>query len=525
MATSSSVALIDSKALIKKLDLREENRKRIIAGYANVANLEDSQGDIVTLDALQNAWSRWRSNPDFCVLSLLHSNFPLAKVIFGDVIDGNGNLHRSGVDDTGLYIVAEVREDTTVANEAWEKIERGELRGFSIGGRNLSPQLPVCDGEKCVRPITNLELYEVAIVDQPANRVSLFNMLKRDDLAKLADATKQLQEGILEEGFIRVSKKPHPETGQYSVLMRREGEPKTDAERAKTHFKISDEEWGKLPPEKRKEYIGKLPPRGQRATEKAETLFNGTRFSVIYEPVEGEEYVNLFDLALLRPESALTGEALNGGVDSPPLKPEKVDTPTLQGGLSLDKEEMEVKTEQDSSTEDESEPSEAPVEAEVKEGEAEEPAVAPVTMETLMAELALLNERLGNLEAKSVEKVEKAETPSPEPAPAPEPAKPPEAAPEPKTDALPVIQAPAAPPQPEPAPTPEPTKPVLKPIEVKPVEQPKPAPVETPPSGEIETRGVAPPQPSAQQGFDLAGVYKVPWSEIHGATDASNKRK
>ena len=566
MATSAPLAFVDSNALIRKIDLREsESSRRIISGYANVAGLEDSQGDIVTLDALRDAWSRWRSNPDFCILSLLHSNIPLAKVIFEDVIDSKGNIHRSGVDDTGLYIVAEVREDTTVANEAWKKIERGELRGFSIGGRNLSPQAPVCEGDKCVRPITSLELYEVAIVDQPANRVSLFNMLKRDDLAKLADVTRELSERIISEGAVKISKKPCPDSGHYHLLVK-EGVTLDG-----------------LCPEK---------------------------FAIVTEPREGEEYMNLFDLALLRPESGLTGEAWNGGVNPPPLKAEKPDTPTPPGGLSLEKEEEEVNTEKESSKGDESELSEAPTEEEVK--EAEQPAVAPVTLETLMAELARLNERLGNLEAKSVEKavwsvayvndlpdssfayiepggekdgegkttprskrhlpykdkdgkvdaahvrnalarlsqtqisaeakesarrkllaaaksagveaeggedkaekMEKSATPPTEPpkAETPKPAEPPK-------KETPVIVAPAAPPQPEPAPKPEPTKPELKPVE-KPPEQPKAAPAEAPPVNVIETRGVAPPQTVAPRGFNVAEMHKVPWSEIHEAKEAS----
>lgn len=40
------------------------------------------------------------------------------------------------------------------------------------------------------------------------------------------------------------------------------GQPKTDDERAMTHFNISGDDWGKLDAEKKKEYIGKLPPRG-----------------------------------------------------------------------------------------------------------------------------------------------------------------------------------------------------------------------------------------------------------------------
>jgi len=41
------------------------------------------------------------------------------------------------------------------------------------------------------------------------------------------------------------------------------GEPKTDEERAKNHFGISDEEWDNMTPEERQEKIDKLPPRGE----------------------------------------------------------------------------------------------------------------------------------------------------------------------------------------------------------------------------------------------------------------------
>jgi len=472
---SSLTQLIDSNAHIRKLDLREsENRRRIIAGYANVSDLEDSQGDIISHEALVNAWRRWKSNPDFCVLSLLHSNIPLAKVIFEDVVDGKGNLHRSGVDDKGLYIVAEVRSDVTIADEAWKKIQSGEYRGFSIGGRNLDPQPMKCEGDKCARPITDLELYEVAIVDHPANRVSLFNMLKRDDLAKLADATKNLREQIIIEGAIKVSKKPCPKSGHYHVLVK-EGIPAPE--------------------------------------------LCGECFAIVKEPVEGEEYVTLFDIALLKPESALTGEMRHGDVNPSSLKVNTPDTSALQEGKILSEEEkQEVKPEKEESKDD-SGTSETLNEDAEKE---EEVAVAPITLETLAADLALIAERMGALEKQRVEKVEKSAEPEqplaeaePEPTPEPEPAKPAE-----KVEEKPVIHARAPTPQPEPAPEAEPTVAV-----VLPVEPPKEPPKQVQPSAEIETRGVAPPQNVSAPRLDLPGVYKVPWREIHEAQRASGNKR
>ena len=46
--------------------------------------------------------------------------------------------------------------------------------------------------------------------------------------------------------------------------------PKTDAERAKTHFEISDEDWNKLSNKERQGYISKLPPVGTKRANEAE---------------------------------------------------------------------------------------------------------------------------------------------------------------------------------------------------------------------------------------------------------------
>jgi len=179
---------------------------------------------------------------------------------------------------------------------------------------------------------------------------------------------------------------------------------------------------------------------------------------------------------------------------------ETPDTPAPQEELILENNEVkEVKTEEVSSTEDEPELAKAPEEA-----------IAPLTLETLAASLSRIAERLEALEKRGVEKVEK----SAEPAPPAEPV----AAPVKEV----VIQAPAAPPQEEPPVKAEPTTPVVVPV-VQPAPAPIPAPL--PKVEEIETRGVAQPQTPMKKGFDLGGIYKMPWNDIHEAEEASQKRK
>jgi len=57
------------------------------------------------------------------------------------------------------------------------------------------------------------------------------------------------------------------------------GVPKTDIERAQSHFDISDEEWGKLSKEKQQGYVSKLPPRGSGLVD--ESLLEAYRNEVI----------------------------------------------------------------------------------------------------------------------------------------------------------------------------------------------------------------------------------------------------
>jgi len=454
--------IINQNAVIQKLDIAtHQGNKRFIAGYANIADIVDSQNDVVTLDALKKAWAKWRQNPEFCILSLLHSNIPLAKVIFEEVVDTKGNVHKSGVDERGLYLVSQVRDDISVSDEVWRKIENGEFRGYSIGGKNLRPGQQECNGSFCVNKITDLELYEVGIVDKPANEVSLFNILKRDDLAKLNEATKHLTEQVVVEGLLKISKNPCPDSGHYHVVIG------TQDESLRGHLsKMFDDD---------------------------------ERFLVIDKQKEDEDYVSYYDLALLRPSPVITEEEQHGGFNSPLLP----DEPKTEGETPLSKEEDVRETEVDESQIDDSE---IPKDQETKADEEE--AIAPMTVEVLAAELKRLSQ--------IVEEIKMGKTPKEEPRDCEdevgkieksvEPAKP-DAPVEPKVQEAPPVEPP---PVPEP-PVETPVEPVK---ETPTVEPPKPVVTEpvTPP--EIETRGVSAQALDPQPTLDLASLYRMPWKNI-----------
>jgi hypothetical protein len=60
---------------------------------------------------------------------------------------------------------------------------------------------------------------------------------------------------------------PNPEFEEWSRKQQAEQGPRTDADRAKAHFSLSDSDWNKLSEEEKQAYIAKLPPRGSANTE------------------------------------------------------------------------------------------------------------------------------------------------------------------------------------------------------------------------------------------------------------------
>lgn len=86
--------------------------------------------------------------------------------------------------------------------------------------------------------------------------IALYEDLSLSDID--ADIEKELSEGNEEKEEENKEQIP------------RKGQPKTDEERAMTHFGISKEDWEKLSEEEKQEYIDKLPPRGSGRSEEEE---------------------------------------------------------------------------------------------------------------------------------------------------------------------------------------------------------------------------------------------------------------
>ena len=143
-----------------------KSKRFIIAGYASI-DLIDREGERIPLPALKEAFEEMMKIPERRNLMLHHSNIQIGRIL-PEYVDEKGRVWRSGVDDIGLFIVAELFPDRTEARRVMREMLNGHYLSFSIGGRALRSKTK-CSSELCWNEISKLELYEVTICEAGVN--------------------------------------------------------------------------------------------------------------------------------------------------------------------------------------------------------------------------------------------------------------------------------------------------------------------------------------------------------------------
>ena len=92
----------------------------IVAGYASV-EVVDKQGDVITKEALKDAFSKFMQNPSYRNVQLAHSNIQVGDVV-PNYTDSEGRLWKSEVDDVGMFVVVQLRNDIEKAKEVSAEI-------------------------------------------------------------------------------------------------------------------------------------------------------------------------------------------------------------------------------------------------------------------------------------------------------------------------------------------------------------------------------------------------------------------
>jgi hypothetical protein len=149
-----------------------DTEKRIVSGFATLDNT-DLHGDVVTKEASQRAFARFRGN-----VRLMHQPVPAGKLVNfreEEYFDPKTNKTYNGI-----YVDAYISKG---AENIWEMVKDGTLTGFSIGGsvKEAANEF-VKDAGRTVRFVKDYEMVELSLVDNPANQLSnIFSIQKTAD--------------------------------------------------------------------------------------------------------------------------------------------------------------------------------------------------------------------------------------------------------------------------------------------------------------------------------------------------------
>lgn len=179
----------------------DSNGDLVIAGYASV-DMVDKQGDRIPVSALKKAFGGFMSNPSYRNVQLAHSGIQVGQVL-PSYTDSEGRVWKSEVDDHGLFVVCQIRNDIEKAREVQKQIRNGELRAFSIGGQALFRVNKTTPEHGSHREITDMELHEITLCKKGINPESRYTLLKMD-VNEMSEETNVLTE--VRDALARISK-------------------------------------------------------------------------------------------------------------------------------------------------------------------------------------------------------------------------------------------------------------------------------------------------------------------------------
>ena len=169
----------------ESINLLKGGNDLIVAGYASV-ELVDKQGDIITRGALKDAFRKFMEDPKYRNVQLAHSNIQVGEVV-PNYTDSEGRLWKSEVDDVGMFVVVQLRNDIEKAKEVSAEIRKGSLRGFSIGGQAFKRMRKSDPKRGDYQEISKLELHEITICEKGINPEATFSILKEDKGEKMTE--------------------------------------------------------------------------------------------------------------------------------------------------------------------------------------------------------------------------------------------------------------------------------------------------------------------------------------------------
>ena len=176
--------------------LKEDN-DLVIAGYASV-DVVDKQNDKITLSAIQEAAQKFMKEERYRNVMITHSNVQVGEVL-DEYTNSKGKVLKTGVDETGFFVVIKLRDDIEKAREVARDVRKGRLRSFSIGGQALSKTNKHDSDVGTFKEIDKLELHEITICEEGINPEAKFDIVKEDKtMTEIEKALEEFNEVMTE---------------------------------------------------------------------------------------------------------------------------------------------------------------------------------------------------------------------------------------------------------------------------------------------------------------------------------------
>lgn len=147
-----------------------DKENRLVSGFATLDNV-DKHGDVIEADASTKAFERFRGN-----IREMHMPIAVGKMLSFETKEYYDE--ESDTNYTGVYVTAKVSKG---AQDTWEKVLDGTLSGFSIGAYVKSKDDVYKEDGSHYRIIKDYELFELSLVDSPANPLANVISIKKAD--------------------------------------------------------------------------------------------------------------------------------------------------------------------------------------------------------------------------------------------------------------------------------------------------------------------------------------------------------
>jgi len=138
---------------------KADEESLVVGGFASY-EIEDDDGDIITVDAQVKALHRFFSMPpEYQAITVNHKEFKIGQPTL-KYTNSQGESFYSHVNEKGTYLISTIRNDSLKTTQFYrEQVKKGNMTGYSITG------LPLEKGET-PKIITDLEYHAVTLVEK-----------------------------------------------------------------------------------------------------------------------------------------------------------------------------------------------------------------------------------------------------------------------------------------------------------------------------------------------------------------------